>query len=120
MINVPIIEAFTDLVTHLALCILCIVFCKIISTAPVLMIMIIIEQMVSFSVLPSKLALGRWFRRMGCLPVSEGRCPWLHTVLSTALDSAECVTACPPSFYFFNYFCRMLRYKMKCSIFVVQ
>lgn len=46
VINVPIIEAFTNLVIKNALCILCIVFCKIISTV-IIIIIIITEQTAS-------------------------------------------------------------------------
>lgn len=54
VINVPIIEAFTDLVTKIALCILCIVFCKIIST--VIIQIIIMELMASIKDLSIVLA----------------------------------------------------------------
>lgn len=54
VINVPITQAFTNLVTKFAVCILCIVFCKIIISALILVIILIIElQMASISVLSS-------------------------------------------------------------------
>lgn len=40
VINVPIIEAFTNLVTKIALCILCIVFCKIISAVIIVILLL--------------------------------------------------------------------------------
>lgn len=55
VINVPIIEAFTNLVIRNALCILCIVFCKIISTV-IIIIIIITEQTTSVKTLSIILA----------------------------------------------------------------
>lgn len=58
VINVPIIEAFTNLVTKNAFCLLCIVFCKIISTV-VIMIIVNTEQMASIKTL-SIIHAHRW------------------------------------------------------------
>lgn len=84
VINVPIIEAFTNLVTTIALCILCIVFCKIIISAVIIIIVIITEQMASIKTLSiilahrwrsftdqSKLLLVRQFNKL------EYYCVWL-------------------------------------------
>lgn len=38
-INVPIMEAFTNLVTRIALCILCIVFCKMIISTVIIILL---------------------------------------------------------------------------------
>lgn len=58
VINVPIIKAFTNLVTQIALCILCIVFCKII-ISNVIIIVIATEQTASMKTLSIILA-HRW------------------------------------------------------------
>lgn len=59
VINVPIIEAFTNLVTEIALCILCIVFCKITISTGIIIILITTEQMASITTLSIILA-HRW------------------------------------------------------------